>query len=257
MLLVLDVGNTQIYGGVFEDTTLKVQFRKSTQHAISSDELGLFLKTVLRENVLDPAEVKAVAICSVVPDLVHTFRNCCLKYFHVTPFFLHYGVKTGLEILYRNPLELGSDRITNAIAATQLFPNENLVIIDFGTAIKFCAVNANGQFLGGAIAPGLRIAMEALEAKTARLPNVEIVSPKVATGRSTVENIQSGLFYGTIGMVREITTRMISESFANQKTPQIIGTGGFSGLFADSGIFNTMVPDLILRGLMYAYRMNS
>jgi type III pantothenate kinase len=256
MVLCLDVGNTQIFGGVFKDNALAGTFRKSSLNVASSDEFGLFLRAVLRESGYDPSDVRQVAICSVVPNLVHSLRAASLKYFGGEPFLLQPGVKTGLKINYRNPIEVGSDRIANAVGALDRFPGVNLIILDLGTASTFCAVSAERQYLGGAITAGLRISMEALESKTARLPAVEIIRPGTVTGRSTVESIQSGLFYGAAGAIREITERMKSECFPGQKV-MVIGTGGFSRLFEEEGLFDKLVPDLVLHGLYVVWRMNS
>lgn len=260
MILSLDVGNTTIHGGVFENESLKLQFRRTSEFRASSDELGLFLRGVLRENNIEPDTITQIAICSVVPDAIYSLRGACIKYFNITPFLLQAGVKTGLKIKYRNPLEVGADRIANAIAGTQLFPNENLVIVDFGTATTFCAVNKDKEYLGGVILPGLRISMEALEQKTAKLPPVEIVQMKQTLGRSTVESIQSGLYFGQIGMVKEITERLKEECFEggqDAEKPRILATGGFAGLFDKAGLFNVIIPDLVLKGLNIALRMNS
>jgi type III pantothenate kinase len=256
MILCLDVGNTQIHGGVFEGDKLKMQFRRTSEFRASSDELGLFLRSVLRENDVDYKSIHQIALCSVVPDAVHSLRNCCIKYFNLNPFILQAGVKTGLKIKYRNPLEVGADRIANAIAASHQYPNENVIIVDFGTATTFCAVSAEKDYLGGVILAGMRISMEALESRTAKLPTVEIIPMKEALGRSTVESIQSGLYYGQIGMVKEIKERLCQEAFAG-KTAKVIGTGGFSSLFEKENLFSETVPDLVLRGLNLALKMNS
>jgi type III pantothenate kinase len=256
MILCLDVGNTQIHGGVFENDVLKFQFRKTSQSRASSDELGVFLRGVLRENHIDPEQIRKIAICSVVPDAVHSLRNACHKYFNITPFSLQAGVKTGLKIKYRNPLEVGSDRIANSIAATSLYPNENLIIVDFGTATTFCAVSADKDYLGGSILAGLRISIEALETRTAKLPSVEIVAAKEALGRSTVESMQSGLYFGQIGMVKELRDRIRDEAFKGQPV-RVIGTGGFSSLFDKAELFDVIVPDLVLKGLIIALKMNT
>jgi type III pantothenate kinase len=197
MILCLDVGNSQIYGGVFEGEKLLLQFRKNSRNANSSDEFGLFLKSVLRENKVEPESISQIALCSVVPDLIHSLKGACTKYFNRQPFILQAGVKTGLKIKYSNPLEVGSDRIANAIAATQMFPGANLIVTDFGTATTFCAITKNKDYLGGLILPGVRISMEALESKTARLPSVEIQTTTKIVGRSTVESIQSAFTLAT------------------------------------------------------------
>src|SRR5262249_53398229 len=256
MILCLDVGNTQIFGGVFKDKELVNTFRKSSTNVASSDEFGLFLRAVLRESGYDPSEVRQVAICSVVPNIVHSLRAGCLKYFGGEPFLLQPGVKTGLKINYRNPVEVGADRIANAVGAVHQFPDTNLIILDLGTASTFCAVSAERQYLGGAITAGLRISMEALESKTARLPAVEILKPATVTGRSTVECIQSGLFFGAAGAIREITGRLKAECFPGRPVT-VIGTGGFSRLFEEENLFDLLVPDLVLHGLYLVLQMNS
>jgi len=266
MILALDIGNSNIYGGIFERPTrrtskpdlgsMRVQFRKHSKTGSTSDELGLFLCGILRENGIDRSEISQIAICSVVPDIVHSLKNCCRKYFAQAPFILEPGVRTGLNVKYRSPHELGADRIANCIAATHLYPNRNFIVIDFGTATTFCAVNAEKDYLGGVILAGLRISMEALELKTARLPIVEIARPEHVTGRTTVENIQSGLYYGTIGMVKELTQRITKEVFEGEK-PLVIGTGGFASLFDQAGIFDEQISDLVLKGLYIALKMNA
>jgi type III pantothenate kinase len=255
MILTLDVGNSQIFGGLFEDGELKLRFRKTSRPATSSDELGLFLRSVLRENERDPSTVDQVAVCSVVPDVVYSLRSCCRKYFKVDPFILQAGVKTGLKIRYRNPLEVGPDRIANAIGATHIYPDRNLVIIDFGTATTLDVVRAGREYLGGMILPGLRIAMEALEKNTARLPTVEIVAPSQIIGRSTVESIQSGLYFGNRAAVRELTREIRDQAFRGEQVI-VIGTGGFSRLFEQERIFDALVPDLVLVGLERALALN-
>src|SRR5499427_5814003 len=196
MLLTLDVGNSQIFGGVYDGEKLRITFRRTSTVRASSDELGTSFRVTLRENGIDPDGIDMAAICSVVPDAVHSLRNCFRKYFRFEPYVLQPGSKTGLKIRYRNPLEVGADKIANAIGALSRFPGRNLVIIDFGTATTLCAVSKDKEYLGGIITPGINISMAALESQTARLPVVEIVRPSEALGRSTVESIQSGLYYG-------------------------------------------------------------
>ncbi len=256
MILTMDAGNTQIYGGVFDGDNLSFQFRKSARHQFSSDEIGLFLKGVLRENNIEPEKIEAISFCSVVPDKIHSMRNGCLKYFGLEPFILKPGVKTGLKIKYRNPVEVGSDRIANAIAAIKLFPDKNIIIVDFGTATTFCVISKEREYLGGIIIPGIRISMETLENQTAQLPRVEIKAIDQVVGRSTVESIQSGLYFGQIGIVNEITNRVTVEAFQGEK-PVIIATGGFSSLFDNAGIFEVTRKTLVLEGLSEAYKLNN
>lgn len=255
MILALDVGNSQIFGGVFEKDELKFRFRKTSKSASSSDEVGVFLRSVLRENGIEPESIRQIAMCSVVPDVVHSLKNACKKYFNINPFLLEPGVKTGLKIGYRNPVEVGADRIANAIAVTHLHPNKNLLVVDLGTATTFCAITDKKEYLGGSIAAGLRLCMEALEAKTAKLPTVEIIPMHNTLGRTTVESIQSGLYFGHMGLIREISTRITKECF--DEKPYIVGTGGFSSLFDKEKVFDEIQPDLVLKGLLLALKMNS
>jgi type III pantothenate kinase len=185
----------------------------------------------------------------------YSLRSCCRKYFAVDPFILQAGARTGLKILYRNPAEVGPDRIANAIGAVSLYPNDNLIVIDFGTATTINVISAKREYLGGAILPGLRIAMEALEKNTARLPTVEIVPPHDIIGRSTIESIQSGLYFGTRAMVLGLTRELRKAAFGTESTI-VIGTGGFARLFEREKMFDTLVPDLVLLGLQRALEMN-
>ena len=255
MILTLDVGNSQIFGGVFEKGELTLRFRKSSKPHTSSDELGLFLRSVLRENGGDPTRIREIALSSVVPEMIYSLRSCCRKYFGIDPFVLQAGAKTGLNIRYRNPLEVGPDRIANAIGAVHLYPGQNLIIIDFGTATTFNAVSRGRDYLGGMILPGLRIAMEALEKNTARLPTVEIVPPPQLVGRSTVEAIQSGLYFGNRAMIRELSREIREHAFRSEPA-MVIGTGGFSRLFEQDGVFDVLLPDLVLVGLAQALSLN-
>ena len=255
MILTLDVGNSQIFGGVFHKGELTIRFRKPSRPPTSSDELGLFLRSVLRENGEDPAGVEQIAVCSVVPEIIYSLRSCCRKYFGLDPFILQAGVKTGLKIRYRNPLDVGPDRIANAIDGTHFYPERNLIIIDFGTATTFDVVGASRDFLGGVILPGLRISMEALEKNTARLPNVEIVPATELVGRSTVECIQSGLYFGTRAVIHELTRDIRGQAFRGASA-LVIGTGGYSRLFERDQVFDALLPDLILIGLERALSLN-
>ena len=256
MLLCLDVGNSQIFGGLFDgEGVLQVQFRRTSQLRSSSDELGVFFRTVLRENDVDPDLIADVAICCVVPDLLYSLRACCQKYFSLEPLVLRPGIKTGLKIQYRDPREVGADRLADAVGATIMFPGKNLIVADFGTATTLCAITRKKEFLGGNIVPGVRLAMEALEERTAQLPAVEIIPPRNALGRSTIESIQSGLYWSNVGMVRELISRIIAEEFEDDP-PLVIGTGGFAQLFIREKLFDRVVPDLILEGLREIVRLN-
>jgi type III pantothenate kinase len=255
MVLYLDVGNSQLFGGVFDGDIIQVRFRHETKLSGSSDDLGLFLKSVLRENGVDTGQIKQIAICSVVPSIDYSLRAACIKYFSIEPFIVQAGVKTGLKIKYRNPLEVGADRITNAIAAVQMFPQKNILAVDLGTATTICAINKDKEYLGGVIMPGMRTSMNALQSSAAKLFSVEIVSPETIIGRSTMESIQSGLYYSQLGLIREVIQRITQETFSNQ-APVVIGTGGFAYLFEKEKIFTAIIPDLVLHGLRLALAMN-
>ncbi len=256
MILCLDVGNTTIHGGVYWQGELVAQFRKMSRQHFSADEAGLFFRSVLRENDVDRHNIQGISVCSVVPAVNHSLRGACQKYLGVEPFFLRPGVKTGLKIKYRNPVEVGADRIANAIGAIHRYPQRNLIVIDFGTATTFCAIGKNRDYLGGIIVPGVRISMEALERETAQLPTVEITEVQHVIGKSTVESIQSGLYHGQVGMVRELIKGITREAFSDE-APVVIGTGGFSRLFDNAGLFDTIIPTLVLDGLRLAYELNT
>ena len=255
MILCLDIGNTQMFCGVFDDRRLVCQFRRTSSVRSSSDELGVFLRSALRENGVEPESIERIAACSVVPDLIYSLRACCTKYFRIDPLILRPGVRTGLKIRYKDPKEVGADRIADAIGAVKLFPDRNLIVADFGTATTVCAVTREREFLGGNIIPGVRLAMEALETRTAQLPSVEIKPVDSAIGRTTVESIQNGLYWSSVGAIRELTRRIQDEVFPDDPA-LVIGTGGFAGLFEKENLFDTVVPDLILIGLLEAIDMN-
>jgi type III pantothenate kinase len=254
MRLCLDVGNSQLHGGVF-DGGLRLQFRKTTHPLGSSDEFGVFFTAVLRENGIDPAFVDRIAICSVVPQALYPIRSACVKYFRCEPFVLQAGVKTGLKVKYRNPHEVGADRIAGAIGAALRRPGENVIVVDCGTATTLDVLTANGDYLGGAILPGVGISVETLAGRTAKLPTVEITKPTTALGRSTIESIQSGVYHGQAGAIRRLVDEISRESFGNARCV-VIGTGGFARLFEGERLFDDIVPELVLVGLKHADDLN-
>lgn len=255
MLLCFDIGNSHIHGGVYDGDRLCGQFRKSTSPLATSDELGVFFATVLREHDIDPRAVRHTAVCSVVPAVLYSMRSACIKYFRGEPFVLQAGVKTGLRIRYRNPHEVGADRIANAIAATHLHPGQDLIVADFGTATTLEVITATGDYLGGAILPGVGVAVESLASRTAKLPRVEITRPTVALGRTSIESIQSGIYHGHAGAVRQLITELAREAFAGVR-PRVLGTGGFARLFEEEKLYDEFAPELVLLGLKRAYEMN-
>ncbi|HLI86881.1 MAG TPA: type III pantothenate kinase [Bryobacteraceae bacterium] len=263
MLLCLDVGNTQIFGGVYDGERLLATFRRSSSIRASSDEFGLFFRAVLRENHIDPAAIAMAGVCSVVPDVLHSLKNCFRKYFRFEPLLLQPGVKTGLKIRYRNPLEVGADKIANALGGVTRFPGRNLIIVDFGTATTLCAVTGEKEYLGGIITPGIHSSMAMLESKTARLPAVEIVRPSAVLGRSIVESIQSGLYHGTLATVRALAGMISEENFGGagdngrpDRKPVILGTGGYGRLFESETLFDAFIPELPLVGLRRAIELS-
>ncbi len=256
MLLCLDVGNTQIHGGVFDGQTLRCQFRKSTHPLDSSDELGIFFAAVLRENGVDPRAIKQAALCSVVPAALHSLRSACQKYFQCEPFVLQAGVKTGLKVRYRNPHEVGADRIAGAIAAMRRHPQRDVFVVDCGTATTIDVVTAAADYLGGVIMPGVGVSAAALASNTAKLPRVEIARPETVLGRTTIKSIQSGLYHGHIGAIRHILGAMQRE-VCPEARPRVVGTGGFVRMFETEGLFDEIVPELVLWGIKHAEALNS
>lgn len=259
MLLTVDVGNTTIQCGLFEGEKLALQFRRSTNPKLSSDELGLFFRDVLALNNFDFKAVERIACCSVVPAINHSLSNCFRKYFFKEALFIQAGIKTGLKIKYANPREIGADRIAGAIGAVHAAASsggaKNLIVVDMGTATTVDVITKNNEYLGGAILPGAAMSVHALSEGTAQLPSVEVVQPKNVCGSSTIEAIQSGVFYGQAGAVRELVSKMEDSVFGGERA-FVIGTGGFSRSFESAGLFDLVLPDLVLQGLKVALDMN-
>lgn len=256
MLLCLDIGNTHILGGVYDNDNLVARFRYATHLIGTADQFGMFLLNILQTNEISPGQISATSVSSVVPSCDYTIRHSISIYLKSQYFMLQAGVKTGLNIKYKNPNEVGADRIANAIGAVNAFPNKNMIIIDMGTATTLDAVTRKRDYLGGAILPGLRLGMESLRSNTAKLMEVDIESPALYVGRSTRESIQSGLLFGQLGALKEIIYGMRQEAFRDEPV-LIIGTGGFSQLYRDKSLFDVLLPDLVLQGLAKAYEYNS
>ncbi|MCS5708502.1 type III pantothenate kinase [Candidatus Berkiella cookevillensis] len=251
MLLCLDVGNSQIFAGLFDNQSLVLKFRYDSRHSFTSDQFGVFIRGLLREHNFDPQSIKQVALASVVPELDYSIRAGCIKYLNCDPFILKAGVKTGLKIKYHNPLEVGADRIANAIAACSQFPNQNIMVVSLGTATTFCCITEDKSYLGGAIFPGFSLCMNALQEGTSKLKSVSIAKPEQVVGQSTYHAIQSGLYYGQLGTIKEQIFQATRTVF-NKKPPCVIGTGGFSHLFEGETVFNAIIPDLVLHGIRLA-----
>ncbi len=256
MILCLHVGNTHMTGGVFNGQDLALTFRKTSHPRISTDEFGLFLRGVLQSNDISLETIRQIATSSVLPEVTYSMNVACRQYFSIEPFTIRTGVRTGLKIRYRYPLEVGADRIANAIAAVHHYPDRDLVVAGFGTATTFCSIGGDKTYRGGVILPGIRTSLEALVSHAAKLSSVEIVTMDHVVGRSTAESMQSGLYYGQIGMAREIINRIRDESFRGRQ-PLVIGTGEFAGLFESSGFLDIIRPELVLEGLYLALMMNS
>jgi type III pantothenate kinase len=252
MLMCLDVGNTHILGGVFVDGKVILRFRYATHLIGTADQFGIFLLNILQANQIIPKQISAVAVCSVVPSYDFTLRHTISLYFNIEYFVLQAGVKTGLNIKYKNPNEVGADRIANAIGAINAFPNRNIIIIDMGTATTLCAITKKRDYLGGTILPGMRLGMESLKNHTAKLVEVDIEIPQSYIGRNTRESIQAGLFYGQYGALKEIITGINQELFHDEPA-MVMGTGGFAQLYRDRALFDVILPDLVLHGLAKAY----
>lgn len=254
MLLVMDVGNTNTVLGVYDHERLVAHWRLTTVRDRTVDEYGILARNLLTLAAIDAATIDALIIASVVPPLNGVLEAMSLSYFHIKPLFVEPGVKTGMPILYDNPQEVGADRIVNGVAAYARCRGA-VIVVDFGTATTFDAITARGEYLGGAIAPGLAIAAEALFQRAARLPRVDIRQPPRVIGRNTTHSLQSGLFYGYLGLVRGILERMREEMGEPVKT---LGTGGLSvSLLTElKGLVDEVDPNLTLEGLRLVYERN-
>jgi type III pantothenate kinase len=255
MILCFDIGNTDIYGGVCKGRELVAEFRKSSQLRPSADEFGVFVLQILATKGIPVDELRAVAVASVVPDCNGMVVQACETYLGISPLILQAGVRTGLKIRNKNPGEVGADRIANAIAAVELFPGVDRVVIDMGTATTFCAINRNDEYLGGVIAAGMSLSMQALARNTAKLPYVDLGHPSACLGKTTVENIRSGLYFGHLGLIREVINRLREEAFEG-RDPIVIITGGHARFFRDETLVDKYIPDLVLRGLCRAAELN-
>jgi type III pantothenate kinase len=247
MNLVIDIGNTQIFSGIFDKNKLKLTFRKSSKNEFSSDEFGIFLVNIFQINLLDIKKIKNVCISSVVPTLNYTIKNAIKKYLEVEPLFVEQGIKTGINIKYRNPHELGADRIANCVGANSLYGNKNYIIIDMGTATTFDILTEKKEYLGGLIIPGPKLQINSLSSGTAKLPSIELKKTDLEID-STVKAMQSGIYFMNYYSIKGIVEKIKKEKFNNSQV-MVIATGGFSRIYEDADLFDIVNYDLILWGL--------
>ncbi len=253
MLLAIDIGNTNINIGVFDGEELRANWRIATVIHRMPDEYATVLIDLLHHQKLDITDIKDVVLCSVVPPLVTTFDELAQQYCQVTPLVVGAGIKTGVRIRMDNPREVGADRIVNAAAAHHLYSGP-VIIIDLGTATTFDVVSKEGDYLGGAIAPGIVTAAEALFTRTAVLPRVELIRPKQAIGTNTITAMQSGIVYGYVGLIEGIVDRIRQELGEKAK---VVVTGGYAKLLAkETPVIDEANPNITLVGLRLIYLMN-
>ena len=254
MILTMDVGNTNIKTALFDGDALVKYGRFSTNITHTSDEYGILFESLFAHDGLKLSEVDGIAISSVVPTMNFTLEHMCRNYFGMMPMMVEPGIKTGINIKYENPRELGSDRIANAVAAYEVYGGP-CVYIDFGTATTFGAIDGEGCFLGGCICPGIKLASEALVGSASKLPRFELIKPETVIGRTTITNLQSGAFYGTIGQVKYIVKRMRAELSAPDAV--VVATGGLAVLIKqDDQVIDHFDGLLTLKGLRILYHRN-
>ncbi|MEG1312158.1 MAG: type III pantothenate kinase [Peptostreptococcaceae bacterium] len=254
MLLVFDVGNTNMVLGIYKNKELIKYWRINTDKEKTSDEYGILINSLFEYENIDMKNIKDIIISSVVPNVMHSLENFCLRYCDKQPMVVGPGIKTGLNIKYDNPKQVGADRIVNAVAGIEKY-GYPLIIVDFGTGTTFCAISNKGEYLGGTIAPGIKISSEALFQRASKLPRVELVKPGSTICKNTVSAMQSGIIYGYVGLVDKIIEMMKKE--LNQGEIKVIATGGLANLIAsETESIDSVDRFLTLDGLRLIYDKN-
>ncbi len=254
MLLVIDIGNTNTVLGLYRKHELLHDWRLRTDESRTVDEYAILIHELFGLSQIHFPDIKNVIVSCVVPPMLNTLEGLCRNYFKLKPLIVGPGIKTGMPILYDNPREVGADRIVNAVAAYEQV-KRSLIVVDFGTATTFDYVSEKGEYLGGAIAPGLNVSADALFERASKLPRVEIVRPPQVVAKNTVNSIQSGLFYGYVGLVDGIVNRMKSELASD---PMVFATGGLAVLLTGvSETIDRIDPNLTLEGLRIIFERNS
>ena len=254
MILTMDIGNTNIKCALFDKEQMVNYWRISTNRTMTSDEYGIMMVNLFSHKGLEMSIVRGIVISSVVPTINFTIEHMCQSYFGIAPMFVAPGIKTGISIRYDNPRELGSDRIANAVASYEIYGGP-CIFIDFGTATSFGVLSAKGEFLGGAICPGLKVTADAIVERTAKLPRFELIKPPSVIGKNTVANLQSGILYGHIGMVNYLIRKM-KEEIGSDCT--VVATGGMAVMIQEEAPeINILDGLLTLKGLRLIYEKNA
>ena len=252
MILTLDVGNTNMTGGVFKDDEIVATFRMTTKIPRTSDEYGMMLFNLLSQNQIDPSDIKDAIICSVVPDVMHSLASAMIKYLDIKPIIVGPDIETGLHIDLPNPRQVGADRIVDAVAAYELYGGPVLVM-DYGTATTYDLVNADGVFVGGITAPGIAISAKALWEDAAKLPKIEIAKPEHVIGNDTISSMQSGLVYGQIGQAEYLIKKVKEE--AGMENIKVVATGGLGRIISEStDAIDIYDANLTLKGIYLVYK---
>lgn len=252
MILTLDVGNTNMTGGVFKDDEIVATFRMTTKIPRTSDEYGMVLFNLLSQNQIDPSDIKDAIICSVVPDVMHSLASAMIKYLDIKPIIVGPDIETGLHIDLPNPRQVGADRIVDAVAAYELYGGPVLVM-DYGTATTYDLVNADGVFVGGITAPGIAISAKALWEDAAKLPKIEIAKPENVIGNDTINSMQSGLVYGQIGQAEYLVRKVKEESGLDNI--KVVATGGLGRIISEStDAIDIYDANLTLKGIYLVYK---